>query len=195
MPRLKGLRLIAAVFVVLAWLFVFAGSPASAAITYWESHRDTGYSYVWGQDEQNKFDSEYYTVYMAGYTFPSPTNGYKIGYYDGSNALSATHTTPTFFVGTLLSQYVLNTDTGDAAGLWHAVVFDTTGDIPDTYGSGTGEALDDPSYVDGADDAFWVDSSAIPEFPTVIAMIVAISLSFGIYYWMRKRYHRQVVMA
>lgn len=45
------------------------------------------------------------------------------------------------------------------------------------------------------DDSFDVQSSAIPEFPTVIAVIVAMGLSFGIYFWIRKRYITTVVIA
>ena len=37
------------------------------------------------------------------------------------------------------------------------------------------------------DDGFTVQSTAIPEFPMVIAAIGVAGLCFGIYYWMRKR--------
>ena len=43
----------------------------------------------------------------------------------------------------------------------------------------------DPDYI--VEDSFDVEQSAIPEFPTVITVIVVAGLCFGIYYWMRKR--------
>jgi len=56
----------------------------------------------------------------------------------------------------------------------------TTGYIPpDTYDASWSHTL--------ADASFTVESSAIPEFPTVFAAIGVAGLCFAIYYWMRKK--------
>ena len=186
MPKLKKLKLIATVFIVLALFLIFAASPGYAQITDWESYRDPNRATVWG-GSGTEYNNQYNVVYMSGSGFTNPpTNGYKVGYYDGNDALTATDASPTITNDTLESSYALKH--GDAYGTWHAVVFDTTGSIPDDYTNATS----DDAYVDFADDAFWVAASAIPEFPTVIAMIVALGLSLGIYYWMRKKHQRQV---
>ena len=71
-----------------------------------------------------------------------------------------------------------------AAGNWHAVVLIQSDNLPAAYS----DALSDPDFV--ADDVFNVATSAIPEFPEVIAAIGVTGLCFGIYWWMRKRAHR-----
>ena len=64
--------------------------------------------------------------------------------------------------------------------------------FPSTYST---LAADPDTYQLIADDTFAVAASAIPEFSTVFAAIAIAGLCFGIYYWMRKRYQRQVVTA
>ncbi len=193
----------AVIFVLVALLLVLVAFPVFAQAETWESYRDDPPSTVWGNTTGTAFNSTYYIAYMKGTGFTGATYAYKVGYYDAganSGTLTATDVSPTLDGTTLRSSYALDTDTGAASGKWHSVVFDTTGDIPDYY-----EDWEDPpgTWNDGAttvtykvvEDYFYVEASAIPEFPTVIAMIVAMGLSFGIYYWMRKRYHRQVVTA
>jgi len=83
--------------------------------------------------------------------------------------------------GVLTGECDFTTKPSAAAGTWHSVVFNTTGDILGNYADARG----DPSYI--IDDVFIVDSSAIPEFPTVMAGIGVAGLCFGIYYWMRRK--------
>jgi hypothetical protein len=71
--------------------------------------------------------------------------------------------------------------TGAVAGAWHAVVFDTTGSIPNTYN----DAIVDVNYVD--DDEFTVQESAVPEFSTVIAAIAVCMLCAISYMVMRRK--------
>jgi hypothetical protein len=69
---------------------------------------------------------------------------------------------------------------GAVAGAWHAVVFDTTGSIPNTYNV----AIVDENYVN--DDGFTVQESAIPEFTTVLAAI-AVGLLCTVAYVVTRR--------
>lgn len=191
----------AAIFILLVLFFVFVAFPVYAQT--WASFYDEERDNAWGNTGGTAFNSTYYIAYMEGTGFSSPSSGYKVGYYDaGVNGgeLTATDASPTLNGTTLQSSYALNTDTGAASGLWHSVVFDTAGDIPDYYldwedppGTWNTGATNDGDKV--VEDYFYVSASAIPEFPTVFAAMAVMGLCFGIYYWMRKRYHRQVVIA
>lgn len=189
MPKLKKLGLIATAFIVLAWLLVFVVSPVYAAIT-WQSFSDPGYP---SPDENFTGDED--TVYMAGSGFATNTQ-YKVAYYEADTDGAGTDDyadwlvtdTPTSnWFGFLESELHFpnyNLPTTDA-GEWHSVVYNWADSPPSTYNA-TGSI---------ADDTFTVAVEVIPEFPKVIAMIVAMGLSFGIYYWMRQRYHRKAVTA
>lgn len=147
-------------------------------IKIWGSYSDAAWQTV-----ANNFSGGTDHVYMYGENFDSGTT--KVGYYDGANNLKETDTYSSFGGGDLYeSECILNQDWGEtlpAAGTWHAVVLLQADDLPNTYAG----AIADPDYI--TDDDFYVASSAIPEFPTVITAIVVTGLCFGIYYWMRKR--------
>ncbi len=140
----------------------------------WESH-----SSQWVQEDN--FSGSTSHVYMKGEGIPGGT--LKVGYYDGGGTLRETETYSDFTGGTLdVSECDFTDYQGVAsAGDWHAVILRQATDLPTSYD----DAIADPDYV--ASDYFNVESSAIPEFPTVITAIVAGGLCFGIYYWMRKR--------
>jgi unsaturated rhamnogalacturonyl hydrolase len=145
----------------------------------WES-----YSSQWFQEDS--FSGDTNRVYMKGEGIPAGT--IKIGYYDGGGVLREIDTYSGFPGGTLdMSECLFTAYTESATeGTWHAVVLRQTDDLPNTYA----DAIADPDYV--CDDDFYVASSAIPEFPTMITVVGVAGLCFGIYYWMRKRYIARV---
>ncbi|MFC1893762.1 Loki-CTERM sorting domain-containing protein [Chloroflexota bacterium] len=161
----------------------FIGSLAGVA----DEHNWESYSSQWVREDN--FSGSTNHVYMKGVGFDT-TGTYKIAYYDGG-------TTHDGADGTQLD-VDLYTDIGDGIldeserlltsygsssyGTWHAVVYKTTGDMPDSYDL---VSSSDPGYV--VEDSFYVEQSAIPEFPTVLTVIIAMALCAGIYLWMRKR--------
>jgi len=165
-----------------------AGNPLAEPYTWsfttiqlaWESYKTITCTEVWG-DSTHHYDSSYHTAYMRGEGFAA-SHDYKIGYYDGSGAqANSAESASSNALGVLNGTYNFTTKPSAAAGTWHSVVFNTTGDIPGNYADARGN----PSYV--IDDDFIVDASAIPEFPTVMAGIGVAGLCFGIYYWMRRK--------
>ena len=111
---------------------------------------------------------------------------YLVAYYDAGGVKKGSETVSASG-GSLSSQYLLTTDTSADPGTWHVLVqpssgytgfgtdsYDTIAASPDTYGL----------FVN---DSFTVDSSAVPEFPSVFAAIGVAGLCFAIYCWMRKR--------
>ena len=150
----------------------------------WESYH-TDYPPTGTQCDD--FIADYQTVYMYGEGFEAG-HSYHIGYYDGAGNKAVSDGTGTLTDSTLTSEWYFPNNTGSAAGDWHAVVYDDAiASPPLTY------VADDANAV--VEDWFYVQSGAIPEFPTVIAGIVVAGLCFGIYYWMRKRYQKQVAVA
>ena len=67
-----------------------------------------------------------------------------------------------------------------AAGTWHSVVFNTTGNIPQNYS----DVLNDTNRT--AEDYFEVTEDAIPEFPAVIAAIAVCMMCAVAYLVMRR---------
>ncbi len=175
----------AAIFILVALLLIFAA--AVYADPSWESFNDDARSTV-----DNDFAGSETTVYMQGVVTASTT--YDIAYYeadtDGAGADAADRVATdadvsSNAIGVLQSELTFTNYPTSDAGTWHSVVFSDGSTIPDVYDGGA-DGIEE-------DDSFNVQASAIPEFPTAIVVVVAMGLSFGIYYWMRKRCHRQVV--
>ena len=147
-------------------------------VTSWISYSDSDHLIVC-----DSFSGSTNHVYMYGGDFARGTT--KVGYYDALGDLAETDIYLSFVGGTLSSDCILNQDWGGSppAGndYWDAVVIQTSDTMPSTYALATAHT----NYV--IDDAFYVTTEAIPEFPTVIAGIVVAGTCFGIYYWMRKR--------
>lgn len=116
-------------------------------------------------------------VYM-GSSGLTATHDYKVTYYDDNGDNRATEAETSDSSGNLSSQHTF-VEGADVAGDWHVIVCDAAQDSPPTYDSNWEYIL--------TDDTFHVDQSAIPEFPTVVAAIVALALSAGIYLWMRRK--------
>ncbi len=128
---------------------------------------------------------------MYGENFDT-TGTYKVGYYDGGTAHDGAN-------GTLRETDAYTDDAdgildpsqcrpadwnlaGASYGTWHAVVYKTTGTMPNSYNL---VSTGDTAYA--VTDSFTVEEACIPEFPTVLAAIGVGGLCFGIYWWMRRR--------
>ncbi len=116
-------------------------------------------------------------VYMRS-TGLQPSHNYRIAYYDGGNDKRATEDGTSDSSGNLTSLHTFAVGT-DVAGTWHVIVCDQAHTPPSSYDSNWTYTL--------AEDTFTVQQSAIPEFPTVMAAIVAFSLCIGVYLWMRRK--------
>ena len=73
----------------------------------------------------------------------------------------------------------------DVDGDWYAIVYETK------YTAPTPHDPDWPCTL--VEDTFHVEPSAIPEFPTTLAAIIALALPAGAYFWMRRRASRVAV--
>ncbi|MFC1995388.1 hypothetical protein ACFLVM_00710 [Chloroflexota bacterium] len=129
-------------------------------------------------------------IYIWGHGLrPSKTQGYAVGYYDGTGTLGADGikiTTDDLLtstnIGVIESSYDPSLNVGVAPGTWHAAIFDKQyGDPPVTYDLVAAAA----GYV--VDDAFEVQAAAIPEFPTILSAIVVSGVCFSIFYLLRRR--------
>ncbi|MFC2059317.1 hypothetical protein ACFLTS_06775, partial [Chloroflexota bacterium] len=139
----------------------------------WVSYSDAGRTV-----EENNFVDPYRTVYMGGTGF-TVSHSYHVGYYDGVDVLVLSEGVASDGSGNLQSMCNFE-NIGALAGTWHSVIYDDlVASPPSDYVSS------DPESV--FEDAFTVNISAIPEFPTIIAMISVTALCGAIYYWMRRR--------
>ena len=116
-------------------------------------------------------------AYMHG-TNLVPSHGYRVAYYDGSDAKIATDDVTSGASGNISSQRTFNPET-DTAGTWHVIVCEQAYTPSDNYSASWPYTL--------ISDSFIVQDSAIPEFPTVIAAIAALGLCVGTYLWLRRK--------
>lgn len=154
-----------------------------------ESYNDSAHTTV-----DNTFVAGEIYVHIWAHGLKASDN-YSVAYYDASSLFGGLKiATDTGLIstayGNLSSQYRLTKNPSAVAGIWHAVVFDSDIGSPPTYYDDAAAAA---GYV--VEDDFDVTAQAIPEFSTVFAAIAVAGLCFGIYYWMRRRYQRQAVMA
>jgi mannobiose 2-epimerase len=145
----------------------------------WESYSG-GYPPIGTQDDLFVDFNTENTVYMYGTGF----NGtYKVIYWDGEGN-EAVSEIVSDTSGTLESHHTF-TPGQDAAGDWHVTVY-TQSANPSTYSAADPNIIADDTSLTGGY-AFNVAESAIPEFPTILTAIAALSLSAGIYLWMRRK--------
>ena len=119
-------------------------------------------------------------AYMHG-TNLVPSHGYRVAYYDGSDAKIATDDVTSGASGNISSQRTFDPET-DTAGTWHVIVCEQAYTPSDNYSASWPYTL--------IADSFIVHESAIPEFPTVIATITILGLCTGIYLWLRRKANR-----
>jgi exosortase/archaeosortase family protein len=165
----------------------------------WDSYSNTART-----TQEDTFSDGTNVVYMKGTGFLDGTQTYNVGYYDAIGTLIVTDNNIALVnvvagrgdLGNTSSPYEPNYDctyNKQAWGGppdWHAVVppYGATA-FPSSYST---LDADHDTYELLADDTFLVSQTAIPEFPTVMAAVGVAGLCFGIYWWMRKRYRRQV---
>ena len=158
--------------------------PVSITFTApWDSYSDSARTTI-----NDNFTNSTGIVYMKGTGYPSGT--YNVTYYDaGASGGQKTSTESGISVagdGILNSQYLLNTDPSRVAGTWHTLAQSTSNGTAFPTGYDTAVASPDTYGILG-NDAFTVQTSAIPEFPGSAAGIMVASACFGLYYWMRRR--------
>jgi len=152
-------------------------------IKIWGSYSETGRTTV-----SNNFTTYGVSVYMYGENFDTSVT-YKVGYYDGGTAHDGADGALLFTDSDTTLDGIFNAFAIRPAdyplssyGLWHAVVYKTTGDMPNSYDL---VSTGDTAYT--ITDSFTADVECIPEFPTVFAAIGVGGLCFGTYWWMRRR--------
>ncbi len=118
-----------------------------------------------------------HTVYMSG-TGLLPSHSYRVAYYDGSDTRRVNEIKASNASGNLSSEHEFSVGT-DVAGDWNVIVCETDFTASDSYNGSWSYTI--------SSDTFTVQQSAIPEFPTVMAAIVAFSLCVGVYLWMRRK--------
>ena len=144
-------------------------------IRTWGSFNDAAHTTV-----DNVFGADEFTVYMYGGGFKAST-GYHLGYYDGNDNWVVSEGQTSNSSGELSGQcYFPNYEGTVVAGTWHVVVYEDPTAPPEV-----GYIASDPNRV--VEDSFEVTSGAIPEFPTVVAVLAVAGACFGIYYCMRRR--------
>ncbi len=151
---------------------------ALAALPTLESYKE-GYPPSGTQDDLFLDFATENVVYMYA-TGLKPNYSYRIAFYDGgtTNDNVETQTWDSDGSGNLSRQHTF-TDGVDEPGTWNVIVCDAAQDPPSTY---------DPNWTYIlTEDTFEVETSAIPEFPTALAAMVALALSAGIYLWMRRK--------
>jgi hypothetical protein len=161
--------------------FIKEANAIALQVDTTESYNDSAHTTI-----DDYFNTGENTVYIWAHGLRA-SKTYAVAYYDanptGGGQKVATHSglTSTAY-GNLSSQYLLTTDFGAIAGIWHAVVFDTEFGAPPTNYN---DAATQPGYV--VEDSFQATAAAIPEFPTIVAAIAVAGLCFAAYWWMRNR--------
>jgi hypothetical protein len=162
----------------------WAAAIATYKMLVWDSYSDSGHNTQ--SDYFDEYPSEN-TVYMYGSGFATSTT-YRVIFWDLVDSTwinRQTEDATSDENGNLSAAHTLTPGT-DTDGNWHVTVYNDTGYSPTTYDANDSKLVaDDISYTGGY--AFYVTQSAIPEFPTVLAAIVALALSVGIYLWMRRK--------
>lgn len=150
----------------------------STTTTAWDSHSSSGGSV------SDDFTNSSNTVYMSGTGWK--TGSYFVAYYDGGGVQVGSETrSPSG--GALTSQISLGSYPGAASGTWHTLIqpsSDYTSFGSASYATITGNP---DTYGLLANDSFTVQSSALPEFPTASAGLMAAGLSLAAYWQLRKR--------
>ncbi len=161
---------------IYGWGLIDAYDAVNSLLPTLESYKE---DYPPGGTQVDLFDdfASENTVYMYS-TGLLPSHNYRMVYYEGDNDKRATEDVASDASGNLSTQHTF-IDGTDAAGTWNVIVIERDFTPPDPYNSSWEYTI--------ASDTFTVQSSAIPEFPTALAAIVAMALSAGIYLWMRRK--------
>jgi subtilisin family serine protease len=162
---------------IYGWGLIDALAAVNSSLPPFDSYRE-GYPGAGGtQDDLFSDFATENTVYMYA-TGLLPSHPYRVAYYDGNNNKVATDDVSSDSSGNLQSQHTFVEET-DTAGTWNVIVSERDFTPDATYDSTWEYRI--------ASDTFTVAASAIPEFPTVLAVIMVLALSAGIYLWMRRK--------
>jgi len=150
-------------------------------ITWWENEMTLFHSFS-DSSRTLRCDSfsDYGTQHIA-YMYATgllASHGYRVAYYDGSNTRRDIDDVASSSSGNLSSQHTFVAGT-DVAGGWKVIVCEPDFTPPSSYNGSW-------AYVITSDN-FTVQDTAIPEFPTGVVVIIALSLCGGIYLWMRSK--------
>ena len=176
-------------------IYAVGNAPNSTMNCYFDNIKPWGsYSNPGRTAVSNDFTTFGAIVYMYGENFDT-TGTYKVGYYDGGTAHDGVDgallqtDTYTNGAGGVLAQsqcrpadYSTYNGQNASYGTWHAVVYKTGLDMPDSYNL---VSKGDTAYA--VADSFTVEEACIPEFPTVFAAVGVGGLCFGIYWRLKKR--------
>lgn len=150
----------------------------STTSTAWDSHSSSG------GPVSDDFANSSNTVYMSGTGWKA--GSYFVAYYDGGGAQVGSETRSASG-GALTSQLSLGSYPGAASGTWHTLIQPSSGYT--SFGSASYATItgNPDTYGLLANDSFTVQSSALPEFPTASAGLMAAALSFAAYWRLRNR--------
>ncbi|MDD5081850.1 MAG: S8 family serine peptidase, partial [Dehalococcoidales bacterium] len=156
------------------WGLINASAAVGASLPATTSYKDASRT-----TECNNFidyTSEH-TVYMKS-TNLLPEYDYRMVYFDGDGDKRATQDFTSDASGNLITEHTFVAGT-DTAGTWHVIVCDAAHTPASEYDAGWTYTI--------AEDTFTVQQSAIPEFPTILAAGVSLTLCAGIYLLMRRK--------
>ena len=149
----------------------------------WDSYQDSACTTQC--DNFSDYGTQH-TIYMYGEGFAADT-AYRVVFWDQVDTtwynrdtvdITATADGKLGVAGTNPVAHTLVEGT-DTDGTWYATVYDDQAYSPSDHDPNDSHLV--------YDDSFTVQSTAIPEFPTVMAAIAVAGLCFGIYYWMRRK--------
>lgn len=153
---------------IYGWGLINALAAVNSSLPVTDAFSDAGHTTVYQTEN---------TVYMYT-TGLLPSYTYRMAYYDGSGSKRVTEDATSDASGNLSTQHTF-VDGVDIAGTWNVIVCDQNHTPPGTFSATWAYLV--------SQDSFTVQESAIPEFPTVLAAIVALALSAGVYLWMRRK--------
>lgn len=148
-----------------------------------ESYSDSGYN-----TKSDSFSAVGASMYVRGMGYTA-SGSYRIAYYDagasGGQWLKNTDTSSSAAGELTDTTLVPSNYPSAAAGSWRAVVSSQSYSPPQNY-------TDYSAAQKIAEDTFTINASALPELPTTLAGITAVTLCLAGYWWMRRRRQRVV---
>ncbi len=157
------------------WGLIDALAAVNTSLPVTASYSDASHSTSCDEFDEPVNES---TAYMD-ITGLLPNHNYRVAYYDGSDNNTYTDSDAiSSATGNVSSEHEFQLGQ-DEAGTWHVIVCEPDFDPPNTYNGSW-------SYIISSD-TFTVQQSAIPEFPTVIAAVIAFSLCAAIYLGIRRK--------
>jgi subtilisin family serine protease len=159
---------------IYGWGIVDALAASGSSLAPTASYSDAAHTIAC--DDFDSLSSEH-TVYMRA-TGLHPNYSYRVAYYDGDNTHRIDDDVISDSSGNISSLHTFVKGT-DIAGTWHVTVSEPYFTAPSSYNGTWGYII--------SQDSFTVQDAAIPEFPTITAILVIPGLCGLIYLWLRRR--------